>query len=76
MNTIGTGEHSAVGLSMGLDKPATGAGFFWLAHQSPGPSTTADDPSSTKDEPKKPFTSLPCASGTGGENPYIDAQDG
>jgi hypothetical protein len=28
MNTIGTGEHSAVGLSMGLDKPATGQAFL------------------------------------------------
>jgi hypothetical protein len=28
MNTIGTGEHLAVGLSMGLDKPATGQAFL------------------------------------------------
>jgi hypothetical protein len=28
MNRIGTGEHSAVGLSMGLDKSATGPSLF------------------------------------------------
>jgi hypothetical protein len=28
MNTIGTGEHSAVGLSMGLGKPVTGQAFL------------------------------------------------
>jgi hypothetical protein len=28
MNTIRTGEHSAVGLSTGLDNPATGQAFL------------------------------------------------